>query len=84
MIQIVKKGDYMSQKDRIIDYIKRFGSISPMEAFRDLGITKLATRVSEMKQEGIEFEQKYEASMNRFGEPVYYMRYSLKEEKEEE
>lgn len=68
----------MTQAQRIINYIRQFGSISPMEAFMDLGITKLATRVSEMKKEGIEFEQKYESTKNRFGEPVWYMRYSLK------
>ena len=69
----------MTQCERIIAYIKEFGSISPMEAFRDLGVTKLATRVSEMKMEGIEFEQKYEKAKNRYGESVYYMRYFLKE-----
>lgn len=69
----------MTQSERIIDYINRFGSISPMEAFIDLGITKLATRVSEMSSEGIEFVKKYEESTNRFGEKVHYMRYSLKE-----
>ena len=68
----------MTPCERIIAYIKEFGSISPMEAFRDLGITKLATRISEMKDDGIEFEQKYEKAQNRFGEPVYFMRYSLK------
>lgn len=69
----------MKQCERIIEYIKAFGSISPMEAFSDLGITKLATRVSEMKAEGIEFEQKYEKAKNRYGEDVHYMRYYLKE-----
>lgn len=69
----------MTQSERIIDYINRFGSISPMEAFIDLGITKLATRVSEMSSEGIEFIKKYEESTNRFGEKVHYMRYSMKE-----
>ena len=37
----------MSQYEMILDYIDRFGSISPMEAFMDLGITKLSTRISE-------------------------------------
>lgn len=44
----------------------------------DLGITKLATRVSEMKACGVEFEQKRESTQNRYGEPVSYMRYYLK------
>lgn len=48
----------MNQWEKIIQYINDFGSISPMEAFSDLGITKLATRISEMRKDGIEFEQK--------------------------
>ena len=62
------------QKDILI-YIYRFGSISPMEAFSDLVITKLSTRISEMKVLGIQFEQAYEGRENRFGKKVKYMRY---------
>lgn len=68
----------MTQGERIIEYIEEFGSITPMDAFNDLGITKLATRVSELKKEGVEFEQEYEAGKNRYGETVHYMRYRLK------
>lgn len=69
----------MNQSERIIKYIEEFGSISPMEAFNDLGITKLATRISEMSRKGIEFERKFVKAKNRYGEPVYYMRYSLRD-----
>ena len=67
----------MNQGERVIDYIKRFGSITPMEAFSDLGITKLATRISELRKEGMEFKKEFIKSKNRFGEPVHYMRYSF-------
>ena len=67
----------MTQAERIIKYIRDFGSISPMEAFRDLGITKLSTRISEMRQDGLEFNKTRESSKNRYGEKVTYMRYSL-------
>lgn len=70
----------MTQAERIEAYINKYGSISPMEAFADLGITKLATRVSEMKKDGYVFEQEYIESKNRFGEKVYYMRYSFPSE----
>ena len=70
----------MTQGERIIDYIERFGSISPMEAFRDLGITKLATRISEMRRNGIEFDQEYNEVKNRFGDTCHYMRYYLRRE----
>lgn len=66
------------QQTRVYEYIRTFGSISPMEAFEDLGITKLATRVSEMKRLGIQFDQCMESRLNRYGEKVSFMRYQLK------
>ena len=62
------------QKD-ILCYIYDFGSISPMEAFSDLGITKLSTRISEMRVLGIQFDQAFEGRENRRGKTVRYMRY---------
>lgn len=70
----------MTQGERIIQYMKEFGSISPMEAYRDLGITKLATRISEMRAEGMEFDQRMEKKKNRYGDKVHYMRYWFKGE----
>lgn len=66
----------MSQHELILKYIDTFGSISPMEAFTDLGITKLATRISEMRQDGHQFNQRMESRKNRFGKTCHYMRYS--------
>lgn len=70
----------MNQHERIMLYIKEFGSISPMEAYGDLGITKLATRISELKDAGIEFDQRIEKKKNRYGDKVHYMRYWFKGE----
>ena len=64
-----------TQQMNILWYICRFGSISPLEAFSDLLITKLSTRVSEMKAMGIQFDQQYEGRENRLGKKVRYMRY---------
>ena len=64
----------------ILQYIKEFGSISPYEAFRDLGVTKLATRISEMRsQDGMEFHKESVTTKNRYGHTVTYTRYSNKE-----
>lgn len=35
----------MNQCDKIIRYIKDFGSITTMQAFQDLGITRLSGRI---------------------------------------
>ena len=68
----------MTQSERIIAYIEKYGSITPYEAFADLGITKLATRISEMTAQGMEFDKVVETSKNRYGQNVHYMRYSLR------
>lgn len=65
----------MKQQERILAYIDEFGSITPMEAFADLGVTKLATRVSEMQKMGIRFDKEMMCTRNRYGEKVHYMRY---------
>ena len=69
----------MTHHQRIYDYMSKFGSISPMEAFSDLGETKLSTRIGEMRRRGIEIEGREEAGKNRFGQEVRYMRYCLRE-----
>ena len=69
----------MTHHQRIYEYMDKFGSISPMEAFSDLGETKLATRIGEMRRRGIEIEGREEVGKNRFGQEVRYMRYRLRE-----
>lgn len=72
----------MTQKELVIQYITDFGSITPMEAFNDLGITKLATRISEMRKEGKEFKIDMVKRKNRYGKPVRFARYSFPDKSE--
>lgn len=67
----------ITQKDRIINYIREFGSITSKKAYDDLGITQLATRIKELKEDGHEFRTEWENSKNRFGEKVEFKRYYL-------
>ena len=67
----------MNQKERIINYMKNNGSITPMEAFSELGITKLSTRISEMTREGVEVDRQMVKGKNRYNESVSYMEYRL-------
>ena len=71
----------MSQQQEILEYIKRYGSITPMQAY-ELGITKLATRVSEMRKKGIEFHIEIVRSINKRGKTCRYARYSFPIEEE--
>ena len=71
----------MTQREAIINYITEFDSITPMEAFADLGITKLATRISEMKKDGLRFKTETVKSKNRYGKTVSFSKYSMEENK---
>lgn len=67
----------INQRQRIINYIREFGSISSLEAYRDLGVTQLGARIKELKEQGYEFKTEWENSKNRYGEKINYKRYSL-------
>lgn len=68
-----------TQNERILDYIDRFGSITQLDALRDLGVMRLASRVSDLKSLGYPIISTVETVKNRFGENCYIKRYSLKE-----
>lgn len=70
----------MNQREAILKYIEDFGSITPMEAFGDLGVTKLATRISEMRRDGMQFKIETIKSKNRYGHTVNFARYSFVKE----
>lgn len=67
----------INQRQRIINYIRKFGSITSYEAYVDLGITQLATRIKELKEQGYEFKTEWESSKNRYNEKVEFKRYYL-------
>ena len=67
----------ITQRERRIEYMREFGSITSWEAYGDLGITQFATRVKELKEQGYEFRTKWESRKNRYGELVSFKRYFL-------
>lgn len=70
----------VTQQQLILNYIEDFGSITPIEAFTDLGITKLATRISEMRKAGMNFNISTVKSKNRYGKTVRFAKYSFPKE----
>jgi hypothetical protein len=62
--------------------MKQFGSISTLEAFRDLSVARLASRIHDLRSMGYNIESEIKSSKNRFGEKTYFKEYRLAEEKE--
>lgn len=66
----------MRQTDRVLEYIREFGSITQFEAMRDLGVMRLASRISDLRKEGYAITGKTEPVKNRYGEKCYIKRYA--------
>lgn len=66
-----------NQRESVLQYIKDFGGITSYEAYTDLGITQLATRIKELKECGKQFKTKWIYKKNRYGKKVKFKKYML-------
>lgn len=66
------------QTERVLEYIKEFGSITQLSALQDLGVFRLASRICDLKRQGYPIISKTEAVKNRYGEKCHIKRYSLR------
>lgn len=64
---------------RILSFIENNGSITGAQAVSECGAVDYRKRISEMVAAGIPIVGVYETAKNRFGEPVRFKRYFLRE-----
>lgn len=74
-----EKKNKVTQRDMVLQYIKDFGCITSWQAYADLGITQLATRISELKERGYIFEKTRIYLNNRYGGKTHFDEYRLLE-----
>jgi hypothetical protein len=55
-------------EQRVFDYILEFGSITSLEAFVDLGETRLSGRIFDLKKKGVNISTDFKIVKNRYGE----------------
>lgn len=67
----------MTQCQRVLKYMDDFGSISTMQAFSDLGVTRLASRIHDLKRMGYQIESETHHSVNRYGESTHFSVYRM-------
>ena len=65
-----------TQVKRIIRFMQKHGSITTMQAF-EMGITRLASRIFDIRRMGIEVISETVTGKNRWGETVHFARYTL-------
>ena len=65
---------------KVLEYMKTFGSITQLEALRDIGCMRLASRISDLRQQGIAIGRRIKTAKNRYGDSVSFAEYYLIEE----
>ena len=65
------------QKDRILEYMQKHGSITSLEAFEKIGCTRISARIWDLRSDGYIIASTRESGLNRFGERTNYVRYVL-------
>lgn len=68
----------VTQCERILHYINENGSITQLEALREFGCMRLASRMCDIKKMGYAVEKKMAVAKNRYGEPVHFAEYTIK------
>lgn len=67
----------MTQCEKILRHMEKYGSITSLEAMQEYGIMRLASRVSDLKKAGFHIRVETACGKNRFGEATSYARYRL-------
>jgi hypothetical protein len=59
--------------------MKDYGSITSMEAVNEYGIMRLASRINDLRAQGIAISSETVSGKNRYGETTHYAVYRLAE-----
>jgi len=66
-----------SQNELVLDYMKAFGSITSLQAFNDLGVTRLSGRIYDLREQGYHIRAEMKTVPRRNGEMASVKEYSL-------
>lgn len=68
-----------TQCERILRHLKDFGSITSQEAMQEYGIMRLASRINDLRAQGVMIVSETATGKNRYGEATHYAVYRLAE-----
>ena len=67
----------MNQKQRVLDYLRSGNAITSLDAFHELGITRISAVVYNLKRDGHHLIKENVTVKNRFGEECTIARWGL-------
>ena len=66
-----------NQVQRVLRYVERHGSITQREADRYISVTRLPSRINELKKNGYIIDYTWETVRNKYGETCRVKRYTI-------
>ena len=76
----MKRMSKPSQEKKVLGYMLEHGSITPLEAIREFGILRLASRISNLESQGYKIKHNPVIVTTRDGDTTRVMSYGLEEE----
>lgn len=68
-------------KERVLNYMLEFGSITTKQAFEDLGCTRLSEYIRQLRID-MNIDDEVLTGVNRYGEKVFWKRYFIRKGEE--
>lgn len=69
--------DKTSMKQRILNHLEKYGSITTWEAIQNYGCTRISEYIRELRAEDYNIETVWTTNKNRYGDNVRYGIYKL-------
>ena len=70
----------MNQKNRVLEYLNNHESLNPLQAWRELGVYRLAAVICELRKDGVPIQTDLRPVINQFDEECRVGHYSLRKE----
>ena len=71
----------ISQKDRVLKYMRAMNGITTWEAIKEFGITRLSAKIYDLRKDGYNIKSKTIQSINRYGDITHFKQYFLDDSK---
>ena len=68
------------QKQRIVEYMRKYGGITSLDAQMELGVARLASRICDLKKAGVIIEDEWITVQDRYGNHCRVKLYKLGED----
>lgn len=67
----------ITQKNRILNHLKKYGNITTWESFELYGDTRLSDKIYKLKKDGYKFSEEWVFKKNRYGKKIKFKKYIL-------